>query len=325
MANSKKTGVDYIRAIAASGSFLAASEALHVTQPAISQYIGKIERENGIQLFNRNVRPVTLTSEGRYYLKVEEEIEELRRRRRRYFEDLGGEAAGELRIGTNQCRTSTVLSEVLGDYAKRCPGVTLKIIECGMREMDRRMLAGELDFTITLEALLTPQMAYRTLLDENILIAFPPGDPMGERARKHKEEGGKGYLPFSFQEAENSQFILLNRGLKFHDYFDRLCEKYRVKPRVLMQTDSVTTVLELVTKGVGCGMVPDSLVHYRKPEPEPALYSLQHEFPTNRVVAAWNRDLYLTRAARIFIEMLAEKHRPLNTDPETGPKNERPA
>ena len=81
----KKTDLDYIKAIAQSGSFLAASEVLHVSQPAISQYISKIEQEQGIQLFNRNVRPVTLTEAGRYYVKIEEEIEEMRRRRTRYF------------------------------------------------------------------------------------------------------------------------------------------------------------------------------------------------------------------------------------------------
>lgn len=119
MSNSvKKTDLDYIKAIAQSGSFLAASEVLHVSQPAISQYISKIEQEQGIQLFNRNVRPVTLTEAGRYYVKIEEEIEEMRRRRTRYFRDLSGDLEGEVRIGANQCRIATVLSDVLSAYVK---------------------------------------------------------------------------------------------------------------------------------------------------------------------------------------------------------------
>lgn len=313
--NLRRHDIDYVRAVLEGGSFLAATEILHLTQPAISQYIAKIERENGIQLFNRSVRPVTLTGEGRYWLEIEEKIEELKSRRLRFFSDEGGQVSGRLRIGTNQCRTAVILGEALREFVQRYPSVEPELVEGGMQEIDQRMLRGDLDFSLTLEALLTPQMACRTLLDENILIAFPPGHPLGERARRAQAEGRSGYLPFHFPDAAGEKFILLNRGLKFHDGFYELCRKYRLSPRVLMSTESITTVLELINQGVGCGMVPDSLVLAQKTQSGAAFYSLQNEFPRNRVVAAWNKDLYLSKAARAFIELLAQKHRHLCSEP----------
>ena len=322
MSNSvKKTDLDYIKAIAQSGSFLAASEVLHVSQPAISQYISKIEQEQGIQLFNRNVRPVTLTEAGRYYVKIEEEIEEMRRRRTRYFRDLSGDLEGEVRIGANQCRIATVLSDVLSAYVKKYPKVSLKIVEVGISTMEAKLLAGEIDCVITIEAAVSKELAYRTLLDEKVLLAFHADHPLGERARTYRKSGATGFLPFDFPEAAGENFSLLSRGMRFHAYFHRICEKYRVKPKILMQTDSITTLLELVTQGVGCALMPDSLIYYRHPEPMPCYYSMEHEFGVNRVVAAWNRNMYLSKATRAFIEMLAEKHRPLNSDPHTEPYN----
>ena len=62
---------EYIRKIAETGSFIAAAEKLYITQPSLSQFIRRIERHVGAELFDRSHQPVTLTEAGRIYLDIE--------------------------------------------------------------------------------------------------------------------------------------------------------------------------------------------------------------------------------------------------------------
>ncbi len=291
MTDRRRQDIDYVRAILQAGSFLAATEILHLTQPAISQYISKIEKEQGIQLFNRGVRPVSLTSEGRYWLEIEERIEALRERRRSYFRDLQGRCEGRLRIGTNQCRTATLLADVIPRYVKAYPGVRLELVEDSISHLSERFLKGDIDFALTIESAVTPEMDSRVLADESLLVAVPPQHPLAARARRFSEENPGRFMPIDFKEVAGEEFVLLNRGVKMHDYFFDLCRRCGATPRVLMLTESVTSVLELVSKGVCCGIVPDSLVLYKPVFPAPGFFSIQHEVPVNRVVAAWSREL----------------------------------
>ena len=307
--NERRHDIEYSRAIADTGSFQKAAEKLHLTQSAISQFVAKIERECGATLLNRAVRPVTFTEQGRYWLEVEEAIEDLRRRRNQYFADDAKTLIGSLKIGTNVCRTVSVLGDVLGEFAHLYPNVEVELIEGPMTATDEKLLRGEVDFSLTLESLLTAEMDYEPLADENILIALHPGHPLADRGVR--TAGAEDYPPANFSDFAQDKFILLKRGPKFHDGFYQLCAKHHVAPHVIAQTNAVSSVLELVGKGVGCGLVPDTLVAYQPVPKGTAFLSLQHEFPRNRVVAAWSRKLYLSKCARTFIDMLKVKQHAL--------------
>lgn len=56
--------LSYVLAVVDEGGFTAAADAVHITQPALSQAIGALERELGVLLFHRTGRTVTLTSAG---------------------------------------------------------------------------------------------------------------------------------------------------------------------------------------------------------------------------------------------------------------------
>lgn len=56
-----------LKAVVQSGSFKAAAEVLHKTQPALSVSIKKLEEELGFELFRRDLYRPILTVQGEYY------------------------------------------------------------------------------------------------------------------------------------------------------------------------------------------------------------------------------------------------------------------
>ena len=61
-------------ALAELESFRAAAEALHLSQPALSRRIGKLEDALGVRLFDRTTRSVNLTAVGRDFSRKAREL-----------------------------------------------------------------------------------------------------------------------------------------------------------------------------------------------------------------------------------------------------------
>ena len=64
----------YVLTLAREGSFSKAADTLNITQPSLSQYIKKIEREVGITLFDRTNGDVRITDAGRVYIETARQI-----------------------------------------------------------------------------------------------------------------------------------------------------------------------------------------------------------------------------------------------------------
>ena len=64
-------------AVAHTGSFTAAAQEVHLTQPTVSTGVADLERSMGVRLFNRSGRKTSLTLEGRQLLSYAERIQDL--------------------------------------------------------------------------------------------------------------------------------------------------------------------------------------------------------------------------------------------------------
>ena len=114
---------EYVRKIAETGSFLAAADKLYITQPSLSQFIRRIERHIGAELFDRSHQPVTLTEAGRIYLDIEGQIQELCKVRELRIQDLGQTIGGTVRIGSSNYRSSTILAKAIPVINERYPHI----------------------------------------------------------------------------------------------------------------------------------------------------------------------------------------------------------
>ena len=92
---------EYITKLAETGSFSAAAEKLFISQPSLSQFIRRIEKQMGTPLFERRGSGVILTEAGRIYLAAEEKVREIYRERDSRIQDLQQTVSGTVRIGSS--------------------------------------------------------------------------------------------------------------------------------------------------------------------------------------------------------------------------------
>lgn len=158
---------EYVRKIAETGSFLAAADKLYITQPSLSQFIRRIERHIGAELFDRSHQPVTLTEAGRIYLDIEGQIQELCKVREQRIQDLGQTIGGTVRIGSSNYRSSTILAKAIPVINERYPHIDICLEEGTTRELEDFALQGKTDFSIVVRTAGHSDLEYVELSRKN--------------------------------------------------------------------------------------------------------------------------------------------------------------
>lgn len=161
--NADLASLRYFVHVATAGSFVRGAERAHISQPAMSKAIRKLESELGVRLFERTTRRVVLTHEGHVALD----------RCRRVLADveaMGAELkgasqrpAGPLRIGAMEVFSMELLPLALAEVVAEHPEVVPHAYEMIPQKMSERLVAGELDVGFTIGAGAMPGIERRPL------------------------------------------------------------------------------------------------------------------------------------------------------------------
>jgi DNA-binding transcriptional LysR family regulator len=108
-------------------SFSEVAKKLHISQPAVSFQIQKLEHELGVQLIDRSQRSVELTEAGKRLLRFAETVEEEREKLRRDLDNMREEVTGELLTGASTIPGEYILPGLLAKFKNLHPAVTIRV------------------------------------------------------------------------------------------------------------------------------------------------------------------------------------------------------
>ncbi|WP_181311621.1 LysR family transcriptional regulator [Nocardioides campestrisoli] len=131
-------------AVTRHGSLRRASEHLHLSQPALSESITRLERELGVLLLDRRRSGARISRDGRELLPYVEAVLESVSRLRKAAGDTDL-ASRLLRVGTVSTATSTLLNPVLRTLAEERPESRIEVVNARQEEIDEGLRRGSLD------------------------------------------------------------------------------------------------------------------------------------------------------------------------------------
>lgn len=179
-------------AIARTGTFSAAADELHTSQPSISRSMRALERELGCELFSRSRNRAELNDAGRRALDHARAILAEERRMRDAFAEL-----------TRTNRTLAIASvapapvwRLTGRVTERFPGtiLTSEVVD-DEREVERRLFDRSADLAITRRPIGLPNVICRPIMVENLFIYAPEDDPVARKSSvKMSELDGRTFL-----------------------------------------------------------------------------------------------------------------------------------
>src|SRR5215211_3868186 len=140
-----------LRSVLAHGSFSAAAQELHLTQPAVSRQVAQLERSVGTVLVRRTRQGVLATEAGRVLLAHAEVIAAQVERAEAELRELRGLSRGTVRLGSFLSALVHLSAEAGALLARRHPGIELVDVLVDRAAALDGVRRGELDAAIVFE------------------------------------------------------------------------------------------------------------------------------------------------------------------------------
>lgn len=281
------------RAVAALGNFRKAAEEVHISQPAFSRRIDKLEQALGVRLLERTTRRVSLTAVGRDFAhKVEQLLDDLDNT----LLGIRGVAATRMGEVSIACVPSTVyyfLSQVIRRYHERYPKVRVKLFDAGASEVLALVSRGEVDFGLDFIGGEEADIEFELLIEDRFVAACPREHPLARRRQAAWSDLGQ-YDYISASRSSGNRLLL-----------DQALAGLPGRPQSIYETQHVTTMLGLVEAGLGIAAVPSLAMPARD---HPLLVSVPLTDPvvTRRVGLIRRRGRSLSPAAQQLYDLLLE-------------------
>ena len=266
-----------------------ASEELHISQPAISQSIKKLESDLGGTLFLRSNKGMELTSEGKMFFEYVKGALELINNAENEFTSFKDLNKGEIKIGCSTTLTKLVLIDTIEKFHKDYPNINIIITNDLTSNLINDLQKGKLDFVIFNES---------NIKETNVLI---------EKLTELKQ--GFIYNPNYFKDEINSLNDLNNYPLilqKNESNSRKLLNDITLKKGIILKPTTEVVSQDLITEftniGLGIGFVIIELAK-RKFSNLKEL-KINKLIPNIKVNIATNKSICLTFASIKFLEYL---------------------
>lgn len=264
-------------AVAEELHFGRAAARLHLTQPALSQQIRRLEDELGVQLLQRTQRRVALTESGRLFLEKTRLVLTHADTAVRSVQRANRGEIGELSIGFVGSATLGILPEVLKVFRRRFPQIQLSVHELTTSQQIASLGTRQIRVGFLRPPVSDPDVATETISREPWVVAMPHDHAL--RARS----------VIALNELAHEPFIGTPRmlGPGFYDQVTGLCLRAGFTPRIVQEAVQMQTVVSLVNAGFGVACVPQSVA---KLSHRDVLYKKIRGSPTVEMAIAWRRD-----------------------------------
>lgn len=284
--------LQYVITLAQEGSFSRAADTLNITQPSLSQYIKKIEKQIGLELFDRTNGDVRLTDAGRVYIDTGRQILDLEHRMESTFTDLSTYKTGSLIIGAAPYRAASMLPTIARSFQTLHPGMHLVVREGTTVELVEGMEHGEYDLALTLLPIDERLFSWEKVMEEELVLAVPHSYPVISAATIP----GRKYRAIDVKELDGQSLVMLTDAQYMQKQLANLVldHKITVSPAAIVK--SLEAQVEFVKAGVGMALVPSGIERFCKPD-EVTFYSFNQPLPKREVVVMWRKDRKLSVVA----------------------------
>jgi len=282
--------LSYFRVVARSEHMTKAAEELSIAQPSLSKTIGRLEKELGVPLFDRQGRSIQLNRFGKAFLEHIDalfyELEEGKRRVR----DMAGLEQGEVSLSAASIYW---LPDLLHRFQALHPKVHFQLSQCSLAEMPQRLEMGACDFSFLSTPLVKPGICWEELRTEEILLVVPSTHRLA----------GRGSIPLS--EVVHEAVVIEKVGSGLRGLMDTFCQQAGFTLHPSYEIDEPAALFAFVKAQLGVGFTPALM---EKQAHEHTLISLRLTDPIclRTFGIAWHQKHYLSQAAQAFYQFVIE-------------------
>ena len=297
----------YFDALGGHGHFGRAAAACGISQPALSMQIKELEEALGAVLIERGARPVRLT-------KLGEEAAPRVREILRSVDELGDFArasrdrlAGRLRLGMIPTVAPYLLPTLIANLTRMQPELDVHVREALTSKLIQELTEGRLDTAIVALPVSEPSLTEVALFAENFLLVRPG-----------KDEGTP--VP-SREKLRESRLLLLEEGHCFRDQALSFCDTQSSPPRETLDANSLSTLVQMVSAGMGVTLVPEMAVPVETRSASVSVARFKNPQPSRTIGMIWRKTSPLAGLLLQLSEVVSRSAEALREQRKHGPSS----
>ncbi len=240
--------IRYFLAVAEQGNFTRAAEALHVSQPTLSQQIKQLEDTLGAPLFDRSGRAVRLTDAGEAWMRYARLALQDLDAGARAIHDVATLARGHLRLAMTPTFTAYLVGPTIDAFYRRYPGITLSIEEMAQERIEALLAQDRLDLGIAFEMAQSAEVEAAALFSETLELMVGADHPLASHRR-----------PLTLAEWQHLPLALLSGDFATRQFIDRYCTQLGFRPQVAVEANALGAIVEIVRRGQLATLLPAAI------------------------------------------------------------------
>lgn len=295
----------YFRTVAKTEHISQAAQQLHITQPALSRAISRLEQSVGTPLFERGPNSIRLSHAGRLFLRRVEQLLSEYDDAIREVSDNSGAETGSVKL---VAPTLELVSGFLRQYLPQHPRMQVFHQLAGPDAMIRELETHGADFALCPPPGSALRIQWQPLFQEDYCLMVSADHPLARRPS------------VSLAELRRERFIFNHGSSAFTQQIRDLCCRAGFEPQVFFMGDETAFAAQLVAENLGIMLTPASQRDQRQnpslPEQSRLRFlSLEDPDCCRTIGIAQLQNGYLTRTAAATRSALIDYYRTLSELP----------
>lgn len=281
-------------------NFSKAAEALHMTQPAVSQYIRSLEESTGVKLMERTNKYVRLNKAGEIVYHHAIEIKELYANMNHLLEDLTHKASGSIAIGASYTFGEYLLPRIIAEAKEHYPDIKPTVTIGNTTTIAALVLSHQLDVGIVEGHFKkVPELKTEPFAEDRMVVVA-----CADHVLTHQNKS------ITMTDLIEETWILRELGSGTREAVENVFNQFSMSPQAIMHFSSTQPIKAMVEAGMGISLLSEWAIQKELRYGDIKVLNVK-EMPYTRDFSIVTKSPFQTKALSAFLDLL-RKHRGLN-------------
>lgn len=232
--------------IAKTLSFRRTAEQVHLSQPAVSGLIARLEESLGARLFDRTTRSVQLTAAGQVFLQQAGLLQKQSEDAVRAVRNVAELKTGQVVLAALPSLAATVVPAAFARFARQFPDVRLQVLDTLSGPAFEMVRAGQVEFALTAANPAYADLDYTPLAADGFVLLVPSAHRMARSKR-----------PLRWADTATLPHISMPLPSSVRQYADAAMLQHGIHFAPRYEVEHLATVNAMVAAGLGVAALPE--------------------------------------------------------------------
>jgi DNA-binding transcriptional LysR family regulator len=271
------------------GSMTAASKALFIAQPTVSQAISELENHYGVKLFDRLSKRLYITERGQQFLSYARHITALFVEMEQALKN--PDQKGLIKIGASITIGSYLLPALVNQFTNRYPSFQIKAVIKNTTDIENLITKNAIDFGVVEGVVHSPDIVATAFMEDELALVC---------GRNHPLYKAKNIAPF---ELSKLNFIVREQGSGTRELFESIMATHDIKWQLMWECTGSDSIKNAAINGIGIAVISQRLVENELKAADLWAIKVNNLDFKRKFSVIYHKNKYLTAATKTFFDL----------------------